>query len=290
MKKIYVLILIAVFALLTGCSKSLEEADSFYQKKEYSEAFKIYKKLADDGDVKALNQVAYMYAGGEGVAKDYSEAFKYSKLSADKGNAKGQFNLGIAYLYGFGAVKNNEEALKWFGLAAKQGDVDAQNSYNDLEKHMINVGELTVSAPASAPPLEATFPQRSPSSTPVDSADTGSLKRGGEYSYYATGSCTENCLTKNQAQKLCGEIYSYNQNMFNLLTKGGALSERDSTVLQNTSPSFNVSWNGASCRGRMSASGIYKGTSTRVDIDGAISGFYIKENGQVLANYLDPLR
>ena len=145
-------------------------------------------------------------------------------------------------------------------------------------------------APASAPPLEAASPQPLPTSTPVDGADMGSLKRGAEYSYYATGSCTENCLTKNQAQKLCGEIYSYNQNMFNLLTNGGALSERDSTVLQNTSPSFNVSWNGTSCRGRMSASGIYKGTSARVDIDGAISGFYIKENGQVLANYLDPLR
>ena len=160
--------IITICVLLTGCSKSLEDADNYYQKKEYSEAFKIYKKLADEGDIKALNQVAYMYAGGEGVAKDYSEALKYSKLSADKGNAKGQFNLGIAYLYGFGVVKNNEEALKWFGLAAKQGDVDAQNSYNDLEKHMVNAGELTASAPASAPPPETTSPQTSAPSTPVN--------------------------------------------------------------------------------------------------------------------------
>lgn len=135
-------------------------------------------------------------------------------------------------------------------------------------------------APIALPPAKA----------PEPSADISILKRGLEYNFYADGSCKENCLTKNQAEKMCGNVYGYSQYMFDLLTNGGLLSERDRTVLQNTTPSFSASWNGRTCRGRISSNGMYKGSSARVEIEGSISSFYIKDNGQVLASYLDTLR
>lgn len=129
-----------------------------------------------------------------------------------------------------------------------------------------------------------------PRQSPQAAGDISSLKRGSEYNYYANSPCTDKCVTKQQAEKLCGELSGSNQYMWDLLTNGGALSERDSTILKNTTPSFSTTWNGSSCRGKISASGLYKGTSTRVDIDGAISGFYITDSGKVLANYIDTFR
>ena len=50
------------------------------------EAVKWYRKAADQGLADAQNNLGYMYANGQGVAKDEKEAYKWLLLSGAQGN------------------------------------------------------------------------------------------------------------------------------------------------------------------------------------------------------------
>jgi TPR repeat protein len=62
------------------------EADQYYQKQNYSKAYKMYLKLAKKGDHSAQSQVATMNAGGEGKKTDLMEAYAWSTLAAESGD------------------------------------------------------------------------------------------------------------------------------------------------------------------------------------------------------------
>jgi hypothetical protein len=57
------------------------------------------KKESDKGNTMAQNNLGVMYNNGKGVKKDYKEAFRLYKLSADQGNEYAQVNLGYMYLH-----------------------------------------------------------------------------------------------------------------------------------------------------------------------------------------------
>ena len=44
-----------------------EEAEEDYERKDYAEAFRLYKSVAGDGDAYAQYVVAFMYRRGQGV-------------------------------------------------------------------------------------------------------------------------------------------------------------------------------------------------------------------------------
>lgn len=62
--------------------------------------------------------------------KDEHEAFRWYKKSADQGWEGGQFFVGWCYCNGMGVLKNEEEGLKWLQKAAKQGNDTAQRYLN----------------------------------------------------------------------------------------------------------------------------------------------------------------
>ena len=70
--------------------------------------------------------LAGMDASGKGgVAQDDTEAFRLFKLSADQGNAIGQANLGWSYQNGRGVPQDRELAIEWYKKAAAQGSTFA---------------------------------------------------------------------------------------------------------------------------------------------------------------------
>ena len=102
-------------------------------KKDITEAFKWYRKSAEQENADAQRAVGWCYKDGEGVAKNAEEAVKWFRKAAEQGNAKAQIVLGSCFNKGEGVKKDASEAAKWFGeavngfrKAAEQGDAEAQ--------------------------------------------------------------------------------------------------------------------------------------------------------------------
>ena len=97
-----------------------------YQRKNYKEAFSLWKPLAEQGYALAQYNLGVMHDKGHGVPQDYKEAVKWYRLSVEQGNATAQNNLGLNYAQGQGVPQDYKEAIKWWKLAAEQGNAKAQ--------------------------------------------------------------------------------------------------------------------------------------------------------------------
>ena len=117
-------------------ASQISKANSYYDAKEYDEAFKILYKYKDDINItgEGLNILGYIYSKRYGVTQDLTEAVKWYRKSAEQGNAQGQSNLGYMYQYGYGVTKDNIEAVKWYQKARDNGDSDGCNKVKELSK------------------------------------------------------------------------------------------------------------------------------------------------------------
>ena len=95
-----------------------------------SEAVKLLRMAAEQGNGHAQSDLGFMYAEGRsGLPKSDSEALKWYRMSAEQGNPAGQVNLGLMYETGGGGLpKSDSEAVKWYRMAAEQGYAYGQAS------------------------------------------------------------------------------------------------------------------------------------------------------------------
>ena len=87
--------------------------------KNEKEAFKWYKKAAEQGDAWAQNNLGVCYENGQGVTKDKKEAAKWYRKAAEQGEASAQFYLAEMYEQGEGVDRDIAEAVKWYNEAGK---------------------------------------------------------------------------------------------------------------------------------------------------------------------------
>jgi len=83
-----VFLLFAVQTNAVYASKLMEnraKADQYYLKQDYKKAYRIYYKLAREGDHHSQNKIAMIYANGEGKSVDLTEAYAWSVLAAQGG-------------------------------------------------------------------------------------------------------------------------------------------------------------------------------------------------------------
>jgi uncharacterized protein len=124
-----------------------------YDKSDYATALKIFRPLAERGDIRSENALGRMYIRGEGVARDPAEGTRWFKQATDqtkaldaynsgdfalalktfrplaeKGQVLGQYILGLMYTNGQGVAENFPEGLQWLTKAAEQGEAKAQFS------------------------------------------------------------------------------------------------------------------------------------------------------------------
>jgi len=105
---------------------SLSEAQRVHRTGNYSEAAKLYRLAADNGDADARYALGSMYTYGEGVTADYQKAEKWYRLAAEKGHRDAQYTLGLIYGSGQqGLAQDLREAVKWYRLAAAQEHINA---------------------------------------------------------------------------------------------------------------------------------------------------------------------
>ncbi len=121
--------LLLALALTTGAwvqSQTFEQSLAAYERKDYRTAFAGFKKLAEQGDAGAQNNLGQMYVNGRGVPKDEQQAVVWYRKAAEQGHASAQLNLGAMYATGQGVPKDEQQAVAWYRKAAEQGHALAQ--------------------------------------------------------------------------------------------------------------------------------------------------------------------
>ena len=80
------------------------------------------KGYAEQGDVKAQYNLAFMYDKGQGVIQDYKQSVKWYRKAAEQGNVRAQYNLAIMYRKGRGVIQSNNNSYIWNAIAAANGN------------------------------------------------------------------------------------------------------------------------------------------------------------------------
>ena len=97
-------------------------AKGYDGKQSFEEALKWWKDAAKRGYTVAINNIGMLYANGHGVPQDYAEAFNWWHQSAFLGNAWAMNSVGDLYEHGFGVPRNLQMAMTWYQSAAEQGE------------------------------------------------------------------------------------------------------------------------------------------------------------------------
>ena len=147
MKRNLLIVTLAAFLILSGCSNTNETSGTVEQNlaslqynlahkyyygdgvlQNYSQAASLYLKSAELGHAQAQIFLGYMYEDGLGVTQSYSEAIIWYRKAAEQDLANAQNNLGDMYRDGEGVAGGDVEAVKWSQMRPQGncvvGDVD----------------------------------------------------------------------------------------------------------------------------------------------------------------------
>ncbi|MBQ6827290.1 MAG: SEL1-like repeat protein, partial [Thermoguttaceae bacterium] len=111
-------------------------------RKEYrAEAFEGFKKLAEEGDVRAMNYLGRGFWAGWNGDVDFERAFEWTKKAADLGSVDAIANVGLAFIDGVGVERDFEQAKKYFREAAELNSAWAARALGHCYCHENNFGE-----------------------------------------------------------------------------------------------------------------------------------------------------
>jgi len=141
---------VAALVLTVGFARSvatgpLEDALDAAERSDYATAIRLWRPLADKGEVEAQYNLGGMYDKGQGVTRDYAIAVSWFRKAADQGFAAAQLSLGIMYENGLGVPQDFTTAVSWYRRAAGQGNTAAQlnlgvmydNGWGVTQNHVI---------------------------------------------------------------------------------------------------------------------------------------------------------
>lgn len=87
-----------------------------------SRAVELYRNAAEQGHVRALCNLGFLYQNGKGAPKDEAGAADCYAKAAAQGHVKAKSNLGFMYLHGLGVDREEGKAADLFEQAAAEGD------------------------------------------------------------------------------------------------------------------------------------------------------------------------
>jgi localization factor PodJL len=91
---------------------------------------------ADQGNVRAMHNLAVLYATGVEGVSDPDTALRWFETAADYGMRDSQYNLGILYARGSGTDQDLVNSYKWFSIVAQTGDKDAEAKRAEIAKSL----------------------------------------------------------------------------------------------------------------------------------------------------------
>lgn len=90
--------------------------------KDEGKAVEWYRKAAENGDGKAMREMASFYRYGIlGVEKNLSEAIGWYRKAAEDGDAVSQYKLAQCYWRGIGIAQSDSGAIDWLKKASENG-------------------------------------------------------------------------------------------------------------------------------------------------------------------------
>jgi TPR repeat protein len=128
MRLLNMLLVLLVCAAVPAFAEPFEDAKAAHNSGDYATALRLYRALADAGDLRAQNNLGSMYANGQGVPQDYVMAVSLYRKAAEQGLASAQTNLGFLYEQGQGVPQDYAMAVSWYRKAAEQDQAAAQNN------------------------------------------------------------------------------------------------------------------------------------------------------------------
>jgi len=126
-------ILLAVLLMWVPLAQAgFDEAVEATNAGDFDTAFKEFSVLAEQGDERAQQSLAWMYFEGQGRDVDYAKAAYWYRKAAEQGSITAQINLAQIYAYGQGVTQDFSQAAHWWGRLAEQGDVRSQAALGGL--------------------------------------------------------------------------------------------------------------------------------------------------------------
>ncbi|WP_454918028.1 hypothetical protein [Xanthobacter sediminis] len=124
------------YAVSRGFAPAAYRLGSLYENSLHNgdEAYRFYKWAAEQGNVRAMHNLAVLYSQGIDGTPDWGEALKWFRKAANLGLKDSQHNLGIIFARGFSGTSDLAEALTWFNIAARQGDRDSAEKRDALAR------------------------------------------------------------------------------------------------------------------------------------------------------------
>jgi hypothetical protein len=122
----------------------------FQNEGRYAEALQWWTAAAEQGNLWAIEHVAFMYERGLGTQRSLVAATAWHRRGAELGGSSAQTRYAHALLRGEGVPKDAEEAVRWFSAAAKNRDKYAYLPLAELYEAGIGVRRDPVEAWALA--------------------------------------------------------------------------------------------------------------------------------------------
>ncbi|WP_086930123.1 tetratricopeptide repeat protein [Agarilytica rhodophyticola] len=124
--KVLIFILSSIFTSVCAADDSDFIAGyEAYENENYDTALDHFMKSAENGNIRAQNNLGWMYLHGLGADIDYKKSFYWYKKAAVSKEPLVLYMLGQAYLHGRGTDKNKEIAFKLYHQAYGKGVPEA---------------------------------------------------------------------------------------------------------------------------------------------------------------------
>jgi uncharacterized protein len=100
-----------------------DDAKAAHDRGDDATALKLWRSLAEQGDVEAQFRLAVAYDLGKGLQQDYAAAAQWYRRAAEQGHVMAQHNLAHMYESGHGLPEEYalQAAVVWYARAANQG-------------------------------------------------------------------------------------------------------------------------------------------------------------------------
>ena len=120
-----------------------EHALDACKREGYKTAYKLFLRLAEQGDCRAQCSLGWIYENGKGIPQDYKEAVKWYRLAAEQGHPEAQYKLGVMHENGKGVLQDKDKAVNWYLLSAEHEEkarckLTAMNDKGVLSQFIIN--------------------------------------------------------------------------------------------------------------------------------------------------------
>ena len=141
--RILMILVICILGDPTAAQKPLSYKDGVFEldRGNFHVAFVTFKRLAEQGDVRSQQDLAFMYMIGYVGKQDFEMGAKWLKKAANSGLAKAQYSLGELYETGRGVAHDKIKALQWYWTSSHmthraQRQILSRSKIEDLEHRM----------------------------------------------------------------------------------------------------------------------------------------------------------